>query len=250
MDEGAEQIVIDQMTEVHARHPNLELLRYPSGKLQIRGGVGFSIKHGAHIIEDCYQLALDIPDDYPASPPFVYEIEGKIPEDFDHFMKAGNFCLGVPVEVRRQFAQHRNLLCFIEDQIIPYLFTYSYKRDHGTLPFGERSHGTIGLIEYYSEFLETSVITCMKLIKCLADDFAPPLMACPCGGGHKLRDCHGPKLTELRPHLSPKQFETELREMIKLLREAGIRFPESKVLPKRMWKRRERRLRKRNKRKL
>ncbi len=249
MDEGVEQIVIDQMTEVQARHPNLELLRYSSGKLQIRGGVGFSIKHGVHIIEDCFQLALDIPDDYPASPPFVYDTENKIPKDFGHFMEAGNFCLGAPVEVRRRFAQHRNLLCFIEDQIIPYLFTYSYKRDHGTPPFGERSHGTIGLIQYYNEFFETSAIASMKLLKCLADDFAPPMMACPCGGGRKLQDCHGSKLTELRPHLSPKQFEIELLKMIRLLRAKGIQFPKSKVLPKRMWAPHEHRLHKRNKRK-
>ena len=74
-------------------------------------------------------------------------------------------------------------------------------------------------------------------------------MACPCEGGRKLRDCHGPKLAELRPHLPPKQFETELREMIKLARAGGIRLPERKIMPKRMWKRRERQWQKRSKRK-
>ena len=98
------------------------------------------------------------------------------------------------------------------------------------------------------KFFGTSLVEAMKLLKCLADDFAPPLMACPCGGGRKLRDCHGPKLTELRPHWSPKQFEIELRDMIKLVRAAGIRFPESKVIPKRM-KQRERQWRKKSKRK-
>ena len=164
-------------------------------------------------------------------------------------MTAGNFCLGAPVEVRRRFAAHKNLLRFIEDQVIPYLFTYSYKRDHGKLPFGDLWHGAEGLMQYYAEFFGTSPVEAMTLLKCLADDFAPPLMACPCGGGSKLRDCHGPKLTELRPYLSPKQFETELREMIKLVQAAGIRFPKSKVMPKRMWKQRERQWRKRSKRK-
>ena len=54
-------------------------------------------------------------------------------------MEAGNFCLGAPIEVRRRFAGHKNLLRFIEDQVIPYLFSYSYKRDYGKLPFGELS---------------------------------------------------------------------------------------------------------------
>lgn len=249
MDERVEQLVIDQVTEAQSRYPNLELLRYPSGERRVRGCVDFSIEHDSHMIEDYYNLEFKILDDYPASPPFVFEPEGKIPKDFDHFMVAGNFCLGAPVEVRRRFADHKNLLRFIEDQVIPYLFTYSYKRDHGKMPFGDLLHGATGLLQYYTEFFGTSLVEAMKLLKCLADDFAPPLMACPCGEGSKLRDCHGPKLTELRPHLPPKQFETELREMIKLVRAAGIRFPESKVMPKRMWKRRERQWRKRSKRK-
>ena len=210
--------MIDQVTEAQARHPNLELLRYPSGTLRIRGRVGFSMEYESHTIEDHYLLDLQIPDDYPASPPFVFEMEGKIPKTFGHFMKAGNFCLGAPVKVRRQFAEHKNLLHFIDDQVIPYLFAYSYKRDYSKMPFGELLHGEAGLLQYYMGFFEVPPIEAMKLLKCLADDIAPPLMACPCGGRRKLRDCHAPQLTELRPHLPPKQFEIELRGMIKLVR--------------------------------
>ncbi len=236
MDEGVEQFVIDQVTEAQARHPHLELLRHPSGLLLIRGRVGFSIEYASHTVSDHYLLDLWILKDYPASPPFVFETEGRIQKDFGHFMAAGNFCLGAPVEVRLRFAVHKNLLCFIEDQVIPYLFAYSYKRDYGKLPFGDLRHGSHGLLQYYMDFFETSHVGAMKLLKCLADDCAPPFMACPCGGGRRLRDCHGEKLAELRPHLLPKEFETELREMIRLARAEGIRFPEKKVMPKQMWK--------------
>ena len=238
-----EQLLIDQMTEVQAQHPNLELLCDPSGPLWIRGNVGFSIEHDSHTIEDWYNLKFRVPDDYPSAPPVVYETEGKIPKDFGHFMAAGNFCLGTPVEVRRQFAKHKNLLRFIDDQVIPYLFAYSYKRDYGKLPFGELSHGACGLLEYYMDFFETSGIATMKLLKCLADDFAPPLMACPCGSGKRLKDCHSSKLDELRPYLLPKYFDLEIREMIQLAREAGISLPGSQVMPKRMWKQKARKQR-------
>lgn len=234
---------MDQILEVQTQHPNLELLRDPSGGLRVRGTIGFSVDHDSRTIEDTYDIDLDIPGDFPASPPIVYERGGKIPDDFGHFMQAGNLCLGAPVEVRRRFSQHRNLLRFIDDQVVPYLFTYSYKRDHGQLPFGERSHGSTGLIEYYTEFFGTSAITAMKLLKCLADGIAPPLMPCPCGSGSKLKDCHGPKLEQLRPHLPPSRFEAELRQMIQLARAADLRLPEREVLPKRMWKQKERRLR-------
>jgi hypothetical protein len=236
---------MEQMAEVQARYPNLELLRDPSGELHVRGVVGFCIDHGSHTIEDTYQVDLEIPDNFPGSPPIVYETGGKIPVDFGHFMGAGNFCLGVPVEVRRRFAQHRNLLRFIDDQVIPYLFSHSYKRDHGKLPFGERDHGTMGLLDYYKEFFGTTGIGAMKLLRCLADTSAPPLMACPCGEDRKLKDCHGPKLDDLRPYLPAKRFEAELRQMIALARAAGTRLPDREVLPKRMWKRKQRRSRER-----
>jgi len=246
MDEGLEHLVIKQMAEVQARHPNLELQRDPDGKLWVRGGVGFSIEHDTRTIEDRYQLALEIPANYPESPPFVFETEGKIPKDFGHFMQAGNFCLEAPVEVNRRFAQHQNLLHFIEGQVIPFLFMYSYKHDYGVLPFGDRHHGAAGLLQYYTEFFGTSGITAMKLLKCLADDSAPPLMTCPCGAGGKLKDCHGPKLDELRSHLPPRRFEAELREMIKIAKTLEIRLPKSQVTPKRMWKQEQRRLRRSN----
>ena len=256
MDEGVEQLVIEQMAEVQARHPNLDLQRNPDGQLWVRGAVGFSTTHNGRSVEDSYQLELQIPEDYPESPPYVFETEGRIPKDFEHFMPAGNFCLEAPVEVRRRFAQHRNLWRFIDEQVVPFLFAYSYKRDFGTLPFGDRPHGIEGLLLYYiefsqvargsagtlQEFFDNSGIPAMKLLKCLADAWAPPLMSCPCGSGRKLQDCHGPKLDELRPHLSQRQFEEELRQIVKAAQQAGIHLPASQVMPKRMWKQVQRRL--------
>jgi hypothetical protein len=157
-------------------------------------------------------------------------------------MDAGNFCLEAPVEVRRRFAKHRNLLRFIDEQVVPYLFSYSYKRDYGSLPYKDRPHGVPGLLDYYREFFGTSGIGAMRLLKCLADDFAPPLMACPCGAGKRLQDCHAGKLAELRPCLAAGRFEAELRQMIDKARREGIRLPERHVLPDRLWKQRERRL--------
>ena len=163
-------------------------------------------------------------------------------------MDAGNFCLGAPVEVRLRFAQHRNLLRFIEDQVIPYLFTYSYKNRYGELPFGELEHGYEGLLQYYKEFFETSMIGAMKLLKCLADDCASPLMACPCGSDRRLEACHGPRLAALESHLSSREFERELWAIIRRLRAAGFRLPERSVMPKRLWRLQERERRKNGKR--
>lgn len=242
------QVLIQQITEAQYRYPNLRLVAYPSGEWQVRGRVGFSIDHDSKTVEDTYDLAFMFPPEYPASPPFVFEQERRIPKDFGHFMAAGNLCLGAPVEVRRRFAEHKTLLRFIERQVIPYLFSCSFKKRYGKLPFGELYHGTNGLLQYYMEFFESGMIETMKLLKCLADDSAPPLMACPCGAGDGLENCHGPRLSMFRPHQSPREFESELRQMIRFAQESGVRLPERKVTPKRLWKLRERRRRKKGKR--
>ena len=242
------EILIGQVTEAQSRYPNLRLVAYPSGEWRVRGRVGFSIDHDSKTVEDSYDLDFMFPSEYPASPPFVFEREGSIPKDCGHFMAAGNLCLGAPVEVRRCFGEHKTLLRFIEGQVVPYLFAYSFKKRYGRLPFGELYHGTNGLIQYYVEFFESGVIETMKLLKCLADDFAPPLMVCPCGGGDRLEDCHGPNLSALRPHQSPREFEAELRQIIRLARESGFDLPERKVTPKRLWSLQERERRKKGKR--
>jgi len=238
------RLVTEQMVDVQAKHPALELSVSDAGKILVYGPVGFSIEHQGHTVEDSYRVEIHIPDDYPDSPPIVYETEGKIPAEFGHFMQAGNFCLGAPVEVRRVFARHKSLRAFIDEQVIPYLFFYSYKRDHKRPPFDDLLHGVDGLLQYYMGHFGTEIVPTLKLLKCLADDFAPPLSSCPCDSGRTLRDCHSPKLDELRPHYSPEEFEGELRWLIKRAKAQNFPLPERSVTPKRIWKQQQRRLRK------
>lgn len=232
--DGVVQLVIDQMNEVQAEQPDLELILGHNSKLIVRGDVRFSIDHQGHTYKDTYQIEITILPDYPASIPTAKEIGGAVPIDFHHFPITGNLCLAAPVEQIRVFAQERTLRYYINRLVIPYLFSYTFFREHGELPHGELSHGLIGLIEYYSEFFAVMPITAMKFLKLLADNSAPQLMACPCESGRKLRDCHGPKLDELRPLLPPEHFEEDLREMITAAKVTNIKLPERDVMPKRM----------------
>ena len=238
------QLVIDQITEVQAEHPDLELVLGCSDKMIVRGTLRFCIDHEDRTYKDAYQVELTIPTDYPDSAPMVRETGNTVPADFHRFLETGNLCLGAPVEVRRVFAQDPTLRGFINRLVLPYLFSYTYYREHGKLPHGQLSHGLLGLLEYYKEFFWADAITVMKLLKLLADASAPPLMPCPCDSGRKLQDCHGPKVDELKPHLPPSHFESELREMISTAQAVELRLPERDVLPKRMWKNRQKRRRK------
>ena len=247
MDDQVIRVVMSQMSDVQAQHPGLQLELTPSDGLRLRGPVGFRIEYESRIVEDTYEIDIQIPDDFPSSPPTVYQIGDKIPPKFQHFFEAGNFCLGAPVEVRRKFSKHRHLQRFIDEQVIPYLFAYSYFRDYGRLPFGELGHGFVGLFEFYMDYFSTNLVETLKLLKLLADNFAPPASLCPCGSGSKLRECHGPRLDALRPHYPSYLFEAELLELIEIARQVApslnVRFPESSVIPKRIRKQRQRRRR-------
>jgi len=242
--DGLVQLLIDQVTEVQAEQPGLELVLACTGEMIVRGDIRFSIDHNGRTYMASYQVEIVIPPDYPASPPAVKETGGAVPPDFHRFPKTGHLCLAAPVELVRVFAQNRTLRQYIDRLLIPYLFSYTYSCEHGELPHGELSHGLLGLLEYYQEFFAVGPITVMKLLKLLADNLAPQLMACPCDSGRKLQDCHGSKLDELRPLLPPEYFEQELREMISAMQAADIRLPERNVMPKRMLRNREKRRRK------
>jgi len=242
--DGVVSLMIDQVTEAQTEQPDLELVLDSSGRMIVQGTLRFCIEHDGRTFKDAYQVELTIPSDYPDSPPTIRETGSAIPDDFHKFPKTGNLCLGAPVEVRRVFAQGRTLLSFINRLVVPYLFSHSYFRDHGELPHGDLSHGMLGLLEYYKEFFSASALTVMKLLKLLADDLAPPLMRCPCGSGKTLQDCHGPKLDELRSHYPANCYAAELREMVTTAAAAGIRLPDRDVMPKRMWKNRQKRRKK------
>jgi len=245
MEDGAVQLVIAQMEEVQSKHPALVLAQEPDGELRVRGRVGFSIEHDGHTVTDDYEIELHIPDHYPASPPCAYEPEGKVPESFHKYPQSLELCLGAPVEVRRKFFQHKNLLTFIDNQVIyDYLFAYTFKRDHGYLPHGDLEHGAPGILQYYKDFFGVDTLAVTKLLKLLAEDPVSPSVKCPCKQGKKLTDCHGSKLDELRPHYWPSVFESELKGILRIKEVAEIMERESELLRERQSRNKQRRARK------
>lgn len=236
MEAVALQAVIDQVLEAQGQYPNFELTATASGRLELAGTVCFDLEYKGQRVQDAFDIRLVLAVDHPAAPPIVYESGGRIPAEYGHFMQAGNLCLGAPVEVRGKFARHPTLLQFINEQVVPYLFSYGHKRDFGFMPYGEREHASVGLLDYYMELFTTNGIVAMKLIKLLADGHAPPLLRCPCRSGLPLHQCHGTKLDQIRPHQPVQHFETELRAMVRLLQKSGHPFSLEAVAPKRMLK--------------
>ena len=201
------------------------------GCLAVRGEIWFAMEHKALAIEDRFNIELRIPADYPKTPPNAYETGSRL-NGYHHLFNDGKFCLGGPVEVCMRFAKQPTLLSFVEELVIPFLFSFSYERRYGETPFGELAHGVEGLLEYYVGFLGTSREATISLLIYLAHDHRQFSEVCPCGSGRRLGKCHGPRLDKLRMYLSAQAIRDELRELTSANRTiCGQRRP---VLPRRL----------------
>lgn len=211
MKRKTEKLIIRQADAVRKRHPLLLLRKTADGALVLEGHLEFAVPFKSLTVQDDYQIRIRFPSDYPYEPPIVFEVGCKIPSEFEHFMVAGNLCLGAPVEVRMRFAKHRNLLHFIESQVVPFLFASSYFRDYGKMPFGQLEHGDLGLLQYYCKYFRTEVWQTLLLLRYLVDGKLK-FRECPCGSGIEIDRCHGPRLETLRVHLAPR-FADELNRL-------------------------------------
>ena len=197
-------IIDNQYWELIESYPELRL-EYLGGENRISGKLIFSANFQFQRIDDEYIIEVIIPDTYPDSLPTVREKGNKISRDF-HKYRDDSLCLGASLAIKLKFAKQPTLLGFIENCVIPYLYSYSYKCMYGYLPFGELSHGWLGVLEYYKDLFDINdVRTILRLLKILAHDKYKAHSRCPCGSRKRMRDCHGnlfKKLIPLQPTMN------------------------------------------------
>lgn len=243
-DGSLEQLLLTQMQDVQDEHPDLGLFELPDGKVVVQGTVHFHRDWEGKEVSGEYQIEIEVPKEYPDAVPSVRETGGVIPKGFHRISATGCLCLGAPVEVNKKFADHKTLLGFIDNEVIPYLFSHSYFTEHGEMPWGGLAHGMKGILEHYTDYFATDDLTTLKLLKILADGTYRGFMFCPCGSQKEISACHGPRLQELAPVQSSGEFATDLRNLTGFLKSKGQRLPEREVAPKKTLRRRNRKRRK------
>lgn len=150
------------------------------------------------IVED-FSLRIVLGDGYPHEVPTVYEESCAIPDEFEHRYDDGSLCIGVPGEVLMMFPGGIELLELIEGPVTSCLYSAAFLRRYGRYPFGERSHGIAGILEYYRELFgvrsDQAAVSLMRFIserkRYRGSD------RCPCGSGKQVWTCHGKTLNEL-----------------------------------------------------
>jgi hypothetical protein len=136
-----------------------------------------------------YDIEIIVPENYPKDIPLAHEIKGKIPKDWHH--NGEYFCLETPFNVWKIFRKQETLLNFVDNLVVPYLFSYSKYLDNGE-HFKEHSHGARGVLDDYKKYFNIKDdLLAFKLLRILAEKSYRGHLPCPCESGKKIRNCHG-----------------------------------------------------------
>lgn len=154
-----------------------------------------------------YGISLFIPEKYPNQPPIMFCNDPKLPTgNIDrHIMRDGSACLGVYGDILLRWGDNSNMANFLENFVAPFLvWQIYYDAYQKPPPWGQRSHFSKGIMEFYAEFIGIpngpQIIEFMKL---LARKNCPKgHETCPCGSGKRLRNCHRDLLYDIRERVS------------------------------------------------
>lgn len=111
----------------------------------------------------------------------------------------------------------RSFAAFLEGPLREFFLSQSVFEATGAWPFGERPHGTAGMLEGYAEVL--GVKPEVNIIHAWLAPLAKPILnerrVCPCGSGNSIKDCHGEEIWSLRqrvPTSLARQMQSKLDE--------------------------------------
>ena len=187
--------IVEQLSRLSSLYPDV---RYDSdtGTVSMPYRLNAEFK-GCQIVED-YQLRIVLNDGYPNALPSVYEESGKICDEFEHRYPDGSLCVGVPGELLMDSPAGIELADFIDGPVKSCLYSAAFLERYGRYPFGERSHGWRGILEYYCElFGVESLRAASSLMGLVATGDYRGSDKCPCGSGKQVWKCHGTMLREL-----------------------------------------------------
>ena len=199
----ADPDLLDKMkVEVQAAYTNLHF--YPESDRVIVRGTFPIIDSGEEL--DRYSIDIVLLAEYPDAIPLVWETGGKIPRDIDHHINKGcEACLFIPDERWKVYPPGMSFLEFLNGPVRNFFLGQSIFRRTAKWPFGQRSHGTAGIQEYYGELLVTNDTTViLGYLECLSRSMLKGHWSCPCKSGMRIRDCHRDQIHELRAKIPPE----------------------------------------------
>ncbi|MGF7012327.1 hypothetical protein M2145_001035 [Lachnospiraceae bacterium PF1-21] len=212
-------IAIDEIKKFKDLYPEFKIENH-KGMFVLTGELHLNHSYNEVIMTDTYEIEITIPQLFPKHNPMIKELSGKVKDSYHHLYSNKQFCLASNLELRIFFSKSVDLSLFINMFVIPYLYSYKYFETYGVLPYGERSHGVLGDLEFIKDKMHLeSFDGVIGVIRFVMDHPYRGHFLCPCGSGKKLRLCHGEIVREI--------MEADIREELKLIwKELEVRAKE------------------------
>lgn len=151
----------EEINAVQAKFPKLKLEKQGIWE----GNLDFFVEYEGHQIKDAFEICIITPDTFPSQLPFLIEVGGRTQAIAQkhkvtdlrrlhcNSRQQNTACLCAKQEEKIKFPPGSDLLLFIDNLVIPYLFGLSYFEKYGKwAPWGEYSHGGLGILECHAEY--------------------------------------------------------------------------------------------------
>ncbi|MCW3491338.1 SEC-C domain-containing protein [Dethiobacter alkaliphilus] len=113
-------------------------------------------------------------------------------------------------QIRIRFIDGFDLVEWMSEFVEIYYFSYEYYKRFGIFPFGERTHGSLGIVQTYQDFLKAKdEVEAYKLMHFIKNRVYRGHHLCPCGSEKMLRKCHGPAMLRFYKDARMKKIMTD-----------------------------------------
>lgn len=158
---------------------------------------------------DRFQVEILLPPDFPYGIPRVYEIGRRIPRIADrHMYPDGTACLFVDEEWIMANPEGTDWLIFLNEPVRNFFIGQCLVEAGEEWPFGQRSHGSKGILECYAELTGTNDLrTAYNYLQTLSKKKIKGHWPCPCGSRMKICDCHQQVIRRLKERIPRQVFQ-------------------------------------------
>lgn len=184
------ETVMPQIEKLLHKYPGLTIAQTDTRFVRLHGSIIVFRSYHDFTLRKTYNLDIVIPigsDDLP----FVIDTDRQI-TNYHHCYSDGRLCLATDAQIRIHFIKGFDLVEWMSEFVEAYYFSYEYYKRYGIFPFGERAHGSTGVLQTYQEFLNAKdIYETLKLMRYIKNQTYRGYLQCPCGSEILLRLCHG-----------------------------------------------------------
>lgn len=181
------------VVELINTYPDLKLISQNEKELIVSGTIHVNRCLDNFTVLKDWPIEIHIPTS-TESLPYVVDVEDTIDSNYPHRYSDGKLCQATDFDQRIQFAELLSLSQWMEKFVEPYLVIHEYYQRYSEFPYGDREHGSIGILQAYQDFFNADTLATLRLLSYINQHIYRGHVPCPCESGNKLRNCHGSKL--------------------------------------------------------